>query len=179
MGSAPRDRSILLAGMMGAGKSSVGRALARRLGWEFIDTDEEIEGATGMSIAEIFRVHGEQGFRGLERQALAKLPESRAVVALGGGAPVSAESRALLGEKGRLVWLDADAETLAARVPADDDRPLLVGLDAAGRVERLRALRAERREAYASAEVRVCTDGLEVDDVCRAVARALGREDVA
>ena len=79
MGSSPRDRSILLAGMMGSGKSSVGRALARRLGWEFIDTDEEIEGATGMSIAEIFRVHGEQGFRGLERQALAKLPESRAV----------------------------------------------------------------------------------------------------
>lgn len=174
-----RDRAILLTGMMGSGKSEVGRALAERLGWSFIDTDAEIEQRRGLSVAEIFRENGEAGFRELERAEIAALPDQRVVVALGGGALAQAENRLLLQQRGALVWLDAEPETLAGRVGESDERPLLAGLSGADRTERLRALRAERAADYGKAEIRVETDGRSPGEVCDAVLAALGWENAA
>ena len=168
------DRAILLTGMMGCGKSTVGERLARRLGWDFVDTDTAIEASSGMSVAEIFEREGEAGFRAREREALVALPGQRCVVALGGGAIVAEENRSLLRAKGRLVWLDASPGELAKRLGDQEDRPLLAGLTPAQRVARLGELQAERRDAYAQADVCVQTDGLAVPDVCDAVIAALG-----
>ncbi|HXX48710.1 MAG TPA: shikimate kinase [Myxococcota bacterium] len=179
MGSAERDRCVLLSGLMGAGKSRVGRALASRLGWDFVDTDETVERSTGMKIAQIFEREGEAGFRAREREALRALPTHRCVVALGGGAVVAAENRALLREKGTLVWLDAEPETLAERLGEARERPLLAQLDRAGRIERLAALRAERQSAYAQAPIRVATDGRGVGEVAELVLRALAERSAA
>jgi len=175
MGSGERDRCVLLCGLMGSGKSRVGRALASRLGWDFVDTDERVEKAAGMKISEIFAREGEAAFRRLESEALAALPIRRCVVALGGGAVVSAENRRVLREKGRLVWLDATPQTLAARIGESQKRPLLAGLDAAGRVARLAQLRSERLEAYSEAELQVRTDGMAVEESAAAVHAALER----
>jgi shikimate kinase len=177
MGSGERDRCVLLCGLMGSGKSRVGRALASRLGWDFIDTDERVEKAAGMKISEIFAREGEAAFRRLESEALAALPARRCVVALGGGAVVSAENRRVLREKGRLVWLDARPETLAERIGDSQKRPLLAGLDRAGRVARLAQLRSERYEAYSDAELHVLTDGLSVDESAARVRAALEELD--
>ncbi len=169
----------MLTGMMGAGKTSVGRLLAQRLEWEFIDTDERVERAASASIAEIFSRQGEEAFRALEREVLAALPTRNAVIALGGGAAVASESRALLRELGTLVWLDASPDTLAARVGGGDERPVLADLGPGGRVERLAGLRAEREASYARADLRIETDGRTPDEVCAAVLTALGWEDAA
>jgi len=179
MGSSERDRSVLLCGLMGSGKSRVGRALASRLGWDFLDTDERIERAAGMKIAEIFARAGEPEFRRLESEALAALPTRRCVVALGGGAVLSAENRRVLHEKGTLVWLDAPPETLVARMGESQKRPLLAGLDRAARVARLTALREERLGAYSAAEIRVVTDGMAVEEAAAAVYSALGKQSAA
>jgi shikimate kinase len=168
------ERSILLCGLMGSGKSSVGRMLAERLGWRFVDTDALVEAAAGASVARIFEREGEAGFRAREREVLRSLAGSGCVIALGGGAVESAENREILAGKGRLVWLDARPETLAGRIGADAGRPLLAGLDARGRIEHLRELAARRAAAYASAELRVSTDGLGVAQVCQAVLAGLG-----
>jgi shikimate kinase len=174
---APRDGEprgcVLLAGMMGSGKSAVGGVLARRLGWRFIDTDSEIEAAAGASVAQIFAREGEARFREREREALAALPGSGAVVSLGGGAVVDARNREILAGKGTLVWLDASPEALAARTAADSSRPLLAGLDHAGRVARLRELAAARRPAYAQAAFRIDTEGRTPAQVADAIVQAL------
>ncbi len=170
---------MLLAGMMGAGKSTVGRALAGRLGWSFFDTDVLVEDASGMSIAEVFLERGEAGFRALEERALEGLPKTRCVVALGGGALIAPANRERLLASGTLVWLVARAETLAARLDPGDTRPLLEGLEGPGRLERLRALAEERAPIYSLASIRVATDGLDVGEVCQAVCEALEREDAA
>ena len=174
VGSVERDRCVLLTGPMGAGKSRVGRALASSLDWAFVDTDGEVERAAEMKIAEIFAREGEAGFRRRERAALAALPERRCVVALGGGAVVADENRRLLAQKGVLVWLDAQPETLAARIGAANERPLLAGLDDAARIAKLAALRAERASAYGAASVRVETDARSVDEICAEIRAALG-----
>ena len=179
MGSGERDRCVLLSGLMGSGKSRVGRALASRLGWDFVDTDEVVERATGMKIAEIFARDGEAAFRAHERAALSGLPTQRCVVALGGGAVVAAENRALLAAKGTLVWLDAEPETLVERIGDARERPLRAELDRAGRVARLAALRAERQAAYAQAPIRVVTDGRAVSEVAELVLRALADRSAA
>jgi len=174
------DGALLLIGMMGAGKTRVGRLLAERLGWTFIDTDQCIEQAAGCSVAELFAAHGESRFRELERGVLAELPQARAVVALGGGAIVPAENRALLRGKGRLVWLDARPETLAERVGDGTGRPLLAGLAAAERVARLRDLAEQRATVYRQAGLRVSTDLRTPAEVCDALLEALAtfpRED--
>jgi len=158
---------------MGSGKSRVGRALASRLGWDFVDTDERVEKAAGMKVSEIFARDGEAAFRRLESEALAALPERRCVVALGGGAVVSAENRRVLHGKGRLVWLDAAPETLAERIGDSQKRPLLAGLDRAGRVAKLTQLRAERLAAYSDGTLRVRTDGMSVEQSAAAVHAAL------
>jgi shikimate kinase len=164
---------------MGAGKTRVGLLLARRLDWSFIDTDERVEAASGMPIAEIFALESEAGFRRREREVLQALPERGSVVALGGGAVCSEENRELLREKGALVWLDASAATLAARVGAGDERPLLAGLEGPERAGRLERLRSERVPAYASAALRVETDGHTPEQVRDAVLQGLGWEDAA
>jgi len=159
---------------MGAGKSRVGRALAVKLGFEFLDSDALVEAEVGATIAEIFAREGEAGFRRRERAVLARLPERRCVVALGGGAVVAAENREILAGKGRLVWLDARPETLADRIGEARERPLLAGLDRAWRVAKLAELARERAHAYGQAELRVATDGRSVDDLCAEIAAALG-----
>ncbi|MFQ5513086.1 MAG: shikimate kinase [Myxococcota bacterium] len=176
---ARRDRALLLVGMMGAGKSTVGRALANRLGWRFIDSDASVEAARGLPIEEIFAAEGAESFRALEAQVLRELPDREAVVALGGGAVLAPENRELLRRKGVIVWLDASPEILAARIGSDAARPLLAGTDGSTRIERLRQLCAERAAAYACADLRVPTDGLSVAESCGAVLAALGWEVAA
>jgi shikimate kinase len=165
--------------MMGSGKSSVGRKLARRLGCEFIDTDERVAERAQAPISEIFAREGEAHFRSLERAVLEELPERNAVVALGGGAVTSEANRAILQRKGTIVLLEALPETLAQRLADAADRPLLHGTRGTQRVARLRALRAERADAYAAADFAVETDGRNVDEVCSAVLAALGWECAA
>jgi len=164
---------VLLCGLMGSGKSRVGRALASRLGWDFLDTDERVEEAAGMKVSEIFAREGEAAFRRLESTALAGLPAQRCVVALGGGTVVSAENRRVLRAKGRLVWLDAAPETLVERIGDSQKRPLLAGLDRPARIARLAQLRAERLAAYSEAELHVRTDGMSVAESAAAVHAAL------
>ncbi len=149
--SALGRRSIVLVGMMGAGKSSVGRRIAARLGLTFIDADNEIEAAAGMSIAEIFAAHGEAYFRSGEARVIARLLEGGPqVMATGGGAIMNPDTRALIGAKGVSIWLDADYEVLLRRVKRRTDRPMLKTADPA---ETLRRLLDERTPVYALADV--------------------------
>ena len=120
------DRPIVLVGLMGVGKSSVGRRLAAVLDLPFTDADDAIEEAAQMTINDMFAMHGEQDFRDGERRVIARLmEEERGVIATGGGAFVNDETRALILEKGIPVWLDADLDTLVERVGRKDNRPLL------------------------------------------------------
>lgn len=119
-------RSIVLIGMMGAGKSSIGRRLAARLGIPFSDADAEIEEAAGMSVADIFQAHGEPSFRSGEARVIARLLENGPqVLATGGGSFMNPETRDRIHEKGISVWLKADVEVLLRRVRRRNDRPLL------------------------------------------------------
>ena len=146
-------RSVVLVGMMGAGKSSIGRRLAGRLGIPFIDADAEIEKAAGMSIPDIFAAHGEPYFRAGETRVIARLLESGPqVLATGGGAFMSPETRGAIGAKGISVWLRASVEVLARRIKRRNDRPLLKGADP---VETLRSLVDERYPTYAEADITV------------------------
>ena len=128
-----------------------------------------------MKVAEIFAREGETGFRKREYAVLETLPSRRCVVALGGGAVVTAENRTLLAGKGMLVWLDARPETLVERIGDAAERPLLAGLERSARIAKLEALREAREAAYATAKVRVDTDALGVEEVCGAVLSALGK----
>ncbi|HEY3222570.1 MAG TPA: shikimate kinase, partial [Pseudolabrys sp.] len=120
------SRSIVLVGMMGAGKSSIGRRLAQRLDIPFVDADAEIEVAAGMSIEDIFATRGEPEFRSGEARVIARLLESGTqVVAAGGGAFMNADTRAAIKAKGVSVWLRADFDVLMRRIKRRNDRPLL------------------------------------------------------
>jgi shikimate kinase len=167
--------TVWLVGMMGAGKSTVGALLARRLGRPFVDSDEEVERAAGRSVAEIFASDGEAAFRRLEREVVESHLGEAAVVALGGGAIADAGLRAAVAASGTLVYLRAEEATLLRRLGDCETRPLLAGGDAGERRARLRALLDARRETYESADVVVATDGLEPAAVAEAVARALER----
>ena len=147
-------RSIVLVGMMGVGKSSVGRRLAARLSIPFVDADSEIEDAAKMTIPEIFARHGEAYFRSGEARVLARLLESGPqVLATGGGAFMNEETRALIKLKGVSVWLHADFDVLLRRTSKRrSDRPLLQTEDPG---ETLRALLAEREPTYALADLTV------------------------
>jgi len=159
--------------MMGAGKSTVGPALARRLHLRFIDTDAEIVRQAGRSIAEIFAQDGEPAFRERERGAVAAIAGRDAVVALGGGAIGSPAARERLARSGTLVYLRARPQTLLARLGDCRKRPLLCDVAPAERLARLRALLEERREAYESARITVDTDDLAAGDVAERVVDAL------
>jgi shikimate kinase len=147
-------RSIVLVGMMGVGKSSVGRRLAGRLSIPFVDADTEIEMAAGMTIAEIFARHGEPYFRSGEARVIARLLDGGPqVLATGGGAFMNADTRALITVKGVSIWLHADFDVLQRRISKRrSDRPLLQTDDPA---ETLRRLLAEREPAYALADLTV------------------------
>ena len=147
-------RSIVLVGMMGVGKSSVGRRLAARLSIPFVDADSEIENAAKMTIPEIFARHGEAYFRSGEARVLARLLESGPqVLATGGGAFMNEDTRALIKLKGVSVWLHADFDVLLRRTSKRrSDRPLLQTEDPG---ETLRALLAERERTYALADLTV------------------------
>jgi shikimate kinase len=146
-------RSIVLIGMMGAGKSSVGRRLASRLGLTFVDADSEIEAAAGMSIADIFAAHGEAYFRSGEARVIARLLEGGPqVMATGGGAIMNPNTRTLIRAKGVSIWLDAEYEVLLRRVKRRTDRPMLKTADPA---DTLRRLLDERRPVYANADLTI------------------------
>lgn len=145
------ERTIVLVGMMGAGKTAVGRRLAAELGWPFADADQEIEAAAGTTIANIFAELGEAAFRRSERQVIARLLEAdRCVVALGGGAFMDPDTRALVRARAISVWLRADVDTLARRTARRTDRPLLRAGDPRAT---LATLLEQRTPVYAEADI--------------------------
>lgn len=147
------SRTIALVGLMGAGKSTVGKRLADVLGRDFYDSDHEIEKAAGLSISDIFSIHGEAEFRRGERKVLERLlGEAPHVLATGGGAYLDPDTRALLRERAVTVWLNADLETLWKRVQKRNTRPLLKDADPKGV---LRRLFEEREPIYAQADLSV------------------------
>ena len=146
-------RSIVLVGMMGAGKSSIGRRLATRLGIPFVDADTEIEKAAGMTIPEIFAAHGEPYFRAGEQRVIARLLDSGPqVLATGGGAFMNRDTRESIAAKGISVWLRATLDVLTKRIKRRSDRPLLRTADPA---DTLRRLIDERYPVYAEAALTV------------------------
>ena len=165
------DRPIVLVGLMGAGKTTVGRLLAARLALPFLDSDEEIERETGLTIAAIFERFGEAWFREAERRALERLAGGPPrVVAAGGGAFAEAPTRALLVKRCLTVWLDADVATLAGRLQGCGTRPLIAGDEPKSA---LAALAEERNEAYAQARLHVWTGGRPPHSVVDAVVEGL------
>ena len=165
-------RAIVLVGLMGAGKSSVGRRLAEKLEIPFVDADHEIEAAAGKTIPEIFADHGEDYFREGERRVITRLLENgRQVLATGGGAYMNSESRERIRDLGISVWLKADLDLLLKRVSKRNDRPLLKEGDPAAILKRLIDL---RYPVYALADVMVesrdVQHGQMVNDVIRALA---------
>lgn len=164
-------RSVVLVGMMGAGKSSVGRRLAGRLGLPFFDADTEIERAAGMTIPEIFAARGEADFRDGERRVIARLlGEGPIVLATGGGAWMSAETRARVAEQGLSVWLKADFDVLMRRVRKRSNRPLLRTADPEGT---LRKLIEDRYPVYALADITVHSRDVPHDVVVQEIVDAL------
>jgi shikimate kinase len=166
-----RRRTIVLVGLMGVGKSSVGRRLASALDMPFRDADSEVESAAGRSIPDIFADLGEAAFREGERRVISRLLEMPPhVLATGGGAFMSDQTRALIKAKAVSVWLKADLEVLARRVGRKDTRPLLTGKDP---LEVLKAQAAARYPAYGEADVTVETGDaahhVTVDQVIRAL----------
>lgn len=149
------DRPVVLVGMMGVGKSSVGKRLAAVLHCPFIDADDEIEKSAQMSIPEIFEKHGEDYFRDGERRVIARLVEEnggKVVIATGGGAFCNPQTRELILDKAVAVWLESDVDTLVERTARKNNRPLLQGGDPRAILTRLRE---ERRPAYSQAPVHV------------------------
>ncbi len=146
-------RSLVLVGMMGAGKSSIGRKLAQRLNLPFVDADAEIEHAADMSISDIFAKHGEPYFRAGEARVIARLLEGGPqVLATGGGAFMHPQSREAIRAKGISVWLKAEYDVLMKRIKRRGDRPMLKTEDPG---ETLRRLMQERDPVYAEADVMV------------------------
>src|SRR6266851_5000294 len=146
-------RSIVLVGMMGAGKSTIGRRLSARLRLPFIDADMEIEAAAGMSIPDIFETHGEPHFRDGEARVIARLLDSGpAVIATGGGAFMREETRGRIGSRAVSIWLKADVDIIMRRVKRRADRPLLQAADPAATVGRLIE---EREPVYQHADITI------------------------
>lgn len=166
------DRSLVLVGLMGAGKSTVGRRLAQRLARTFVDADDEIEAAAGMTIPEIFDRYGEAHFRDGERRVLARLmAERNMVIATGGGAFMNLETRELIRAYGRSIWLRADLDTLVKRCAKRTDRPLLAGPDPAATLSKLMD---ERYPVYAGADMTVESGGDAHDQVVDRILDVLG-----
>jgi len=191
--------NIALTGFMAAGKTVVGRRLARSLGWSFVDLDAVIESGEGSAVREIFAVRGEGYFREREKAALAHvLEETGQVIALGGGAVVDPDNRARLKERSLLIWLKVSPGTVLHRTRGDEERPLLqqggkaahdgnavasgdgapsvspAAADAA-KLGRIEELLAQREQIYAEADMTVDTDNLAVDQVVQRIQQRLCR----
>ena len=147
------DRTIVLVGLMGAGKSCIGKRLAQHFGLPFVDADREIETAAGCSISDFFELHGEQAFRDGERRVIARLLNNPVhVMATGGGAFMDPQTRALIKDKSISIWLRAELEQLLKRVGRRNDRPLLKNVDQRAKLTELMDL---RYPVYAEADVTV------------------------
>jgi shikimate kinase len=166
------SRSIVLVGMMGVGKSSIGRRLAARLGVPFVDADAEIEKAAGMSIADIFARHGEADFRSGEARVIARLLDGGPqVLATGGGAVMNADTRAAIKAKGVSIWLSAEFDVLMRRInKRKNDRPLLQTADPAAT---LRELLVAREPVYAQADLTVQSREVPHDAIVAEIMTAL------
>ena len=171
------DRPVVLVGLMGVGKTSVGKRLATVLRCPFVDADEEIETAARLTIPEIFATYGEAHFRDGERRVIARLIDEaggRRVIATGGGAFCNAQTRALILERAIAVWLDSDIATLVERTSRKDSRPLL---REGTPHETLTRLREQRRPDYAQAPIHVMSNngphGRTVDMVLKGIAQWL------
>jgi shikimate kinase len=170
------QKHLVLVGLMGAGKTTVGEVCARRLDRPFLDTDDLIEAVTGSTIGELFASAGEAAFRAHERTAVADACASpiASVISCGGGAVLDPENRRQLRASGFVVWLQATPEVLAGRVEADaTNRPLLGAAGAATTLERLAVTRSVAYEAASDAIVG--TDGRTVDEVAEVVLEAYAR----
>jgi shikimate kinase len=167
------DRSIVLIGMMGVGKSSIGRRLGARLGIPFIDADAEIESAAGMSIPDIFARHGEAAFRSGEARVIARLLNGGPqVLATGGGAVMDPATRALIQQRGVSIWLSAEFELLLRRISKRKaERPMLQTADPAAT---LRELLAAREPVYAQADLTVQSRDVPHDAVVAEIVERLG-----
>ncbi|MEW5423359.1 shikimate kinase [Amorphus sp. 3PC139-8] len=165
------SRSIVLIGMPGAGKTSIGRRLAARLELPFVDADHEIEAAAGMAIPDIFEVHGEAAFRDGERRVIKRLlGQGPQILATGGGAFMAEDTRAAIAAMGISVWLKADHETLMERVRRRTNRPLLAGEDPEGVMRRL----LEQREpVFALADLTVTSYNVAHDTIVASLLQAL------
>ncbi len=158
-------KRIVLMGFMGAGKTAVGRRLARRLSCEFIDTDERIEKEQGRKISDIFSESGEQTFRDMETELLERLKNEKNefVLSIGGGMPVREENRELLREIGRVIYLKTSKEEIIRRVSGDKKRPLLQG---GGLEEKVTSLMNAREDIYLkTAHEKVVTDKKKINDI--------------
>src|SRR5947209_19709782 len=166
------DRPVVLVGLMGVGKSTVGRRLAKRLGLPFVDSDSAIEEAAGYTAAEVFERYGEQDFRDGERRLVARLMDGDVrVIATGGGAYADPRTRELLNERAITVWLDAPVDILAERTSRRDTRAQLRNGDPKATLERLAE---ERRPQYEEAHIHVKSGDGAHKDVVDAIVQALG-----
>jgi shikimate kinase len=148
-----RQRPVVLVGLMGVGKSTIGRRLAKEIDWPFVDADEEIEDAAGCSISDIFSVHGESIFRDLEKRVIARLlSDGPLILATGGGAWIQEPIREMIQEKATSVWLRADLDVLMDRVTKRNHRPLLEKGDKRAIMQ---GLMDQRYPVYASADLTV------------------------
>lgn len=151
------DRPVVMVGLMGAGKTSVGRALARRLGIPFVDSDKEIEAAAGCSVVDIFSMYGEEEFRRVERRVIERLldtPPALKVISTGEGAFITPAIREMITERALSVWLRADLDLLVKRTKSRDTRPQLLNTDSRKILEQLIK---ERYDIYALADITVQT----------------------
>jgi shikimate kinase len=168
------DGNVVLIGFMGAGKSSVGRVLARRLGWCFVETDDMIAAAEGRSIPEIFAAQGEAYFRAAEDEAVRLLGLKRGeVIATGGGLPCRDGRMDALRRLGTVVWLSGDFDTLYERARRSGARPMLAGRTR----EDVLALYRSREPFYAQADLTVAADRLGPDQLAARIARALAARE--
>jgi shikimate kinase len=168
------SRLIVLVGMMGAGKSTIGRRLAARLRLPFLDADTEIEAAARMTIPEIFELHGEPNFRDGEARVIARLLEGGpAVLATGGGSFMREETRRRIGDKAVSIWLKADADIIMRRVKRRADRPLLQTADPASTVDRLIS---EREPIYQHADLTIWSREVPHDRIVDECIEALHRK---
>lgn len=164
-------KSIVLIGMPGSGKSTIGKRLSARLGLDFVDSDQEVETAAGMSVSEIFEKLGEPAFREGERKVISRLLRGKPLVlSTGGGAFMNEVTRALIKEEGISVWLKADFDVLLERTSRSNDRPLLRKGDPA---TILRGLMQTREPVYALADLTVSSDNIPIEQTTEHVVQAL------
>ena len=165
------DRPIVLVGLMGVGKSTIGRRLAKRLALDFVDSDTAIEDAAGAPAGEVFERYGEESYRDGERRLVARLVEDKVrVIATGGGSYVDPATRRLLNERAITVWLDAPVDVLAERTGRRDTRPLLKTGDPRATLARLAA---ERSPLYAEAHIHITSSDGAHEEVVEAIVVAI------